>query len=72
MMKSYDELVKISQNPNWPYISDYLYRILITGISESAKTYALLNLIEHERLDDVKIYLQVKDPCGSRYLKKRR
>ena len=32
-------------NENRPYIPDYLYRILIIGVSESGKTNALLNLI---------------------------
>ena len=29
MMKNYDESVEINNNPNWPYIPDNLYRILI-------------------------------------------
>ena len=29
-MKNYDESVGINHNPNWPYISDHPYRILIT------------------------------------------
>ena len=32
-------------NPNWPYIPDHLYRILIIGGSGSGKTNALLNII---------------------------
>ena len=45
MMKNYDELVEINHNPNWPYISDNPYRILIIVGSRSGKTNALLNLI---------------------------
>ena len=29
MMKNYDESVEIDQNPNWSYIPDHPYRILI-------------------------------------------
>ena len=43
-------------NKKWPYISDYLYRILIIGSSGSGKTNTLLNLIKEQ--DDIdKIYL---------------
>ena len=28
-MKKYDELVEINHNPNWLYIPDHPYRILI-------------------------------------------
>ena len=31
MMENYDQSVKISHNPNWPYIPDHLYRILINS-----------------------------------------
>ena len=58
----------------WPYIPDHLYRILIIGGSESAKTSALLNLIKEQ--DDIdKIYLYVKDLSESKYkflIKKRK
>ena len=37
---------RINHNPNWPYIPDHPYRILIIGGSGSGKTNALLNLIE--------------------------
>ena len=30
-MKNYDQSVEISDNPNWPYIPDHPYRILIIG-----------------------------------------
>ena len=66
-MKNYDQSVKINHNPNWPYIPDHPYRILITGGSGSRKTNALLNLIKHQQPDTDKIYLYVKDPFKSKY-----
>ena len=45
MMKYYDELVEIKHNPNWSYILDHPYKILIIGGSGSGKTNVLLNLI---------------------------
>ena len=36
---------KIKHNPDWPYIPDHPYRILIIGVSGSGKTNILLNLI---------------------------
>ena len=30
-MKNYDKIVEINHNPNWPYIPDNPYRILIIG-----------------------------------------
>ena len=52
---------KIEHNSKWPYISDHQYRILFAGCSGSAKTNALLNLINnHPDID--KIYLYAKDP----------
>ena len=47
MMKNYDEPVEINHSPNWPYINDHTYRILIIGGSGSGKTNALLNLIKY-------------------------
>ena len=38
-------------NEKWPYIPDYVYRILIIGGSGSGKTNALLNLINEQ--DDI-------------------
>ena len=46
IMKNYDELVKISNDPNWAYIPYYPYKILINGGSGSGKTNVLLNLIK--------------------------
>ena len=42
MMKNYDQSVEINHNPNWPYIPDRLYRILITDGSGLGKTNVLL------------------------------
>ena len=49
MIKNCDKSVKINQNPNWPYILDHPYRILIFGISRSSKTNVLLNLIKNQQ-----------------------
>ena len=46
MMKNYDQSIEINQNPNWPYVPDHPYRILIIGRSGSGKTNVLLNLIK--------------------------
>ena len=45
---------KRKHNPNWLYIPDYPYRILIIGGSGSGKTNALLNLIDnHPDIDKI-------------------
>ena len=51
---------------NSPQISDYTNRILITGSSESGKTNALLNLINHKLYTD-KNYLYAKGPHKAKY-----
>ena len=51
---------KTKHNPDWPYIPGNPYRILIIGGSGSAKTNALLNLI-NKQSDTDKIYLYAKD-----------
>ena len=66
-MKNYDESVEINHDPNWPYIPNHLYRILIIGGSGSAKTNVLLKLIKHQRPDTDTIYLYVKNPFQSKY-----
>ena len=38
MIKNYNELVKKNHNPNWPYIPDHPYRILIIGGSGPGKS----------------------------------
>ena len=57
---------KIKHNPNWPYIPDHPYRILIIGGSGSGKTNTLLNLI-HNHPDIDKIYLYAKDPYEDKH-----
>ena len=56
-IKNYDQSVGINHNPNWPYIPDHPYKILIIVRSGSGKTNVLLNLIKHQRPDIDKIYL---------------
>ena len=53
-------------NEKWPYIPDYLYRILIIGGSGSGKTNTLLNLI-NEQHDIDKIYLYARDLSEPKY-----
>ena len=55
-MESYNESIEINQSPNGPYIPVNLYNILIIGGSRSGKTYVLLNLRKHQKLDIDKIY----------------
>ena len=57
---------RINHNPNWLYIPDHPYRILIIGGSWSGKTNALLNLINNQP-DIDKIYLYAKDPYEGKY-----
>ena len=68
-MINFDEYTNentIKHNPNWPYIPDDPYRMLIIGGSGSGKTNALLNLIQYQSYID-KIYLYVKDPYEAKY-----
>ena len=44
MIKNYAKSVETNHNPNWPYIPDHPYRILIIDGSGSGKT----NLIKHQ------------------------
>ena len=57
---------KTKHNPDWPYIPDHPYRILIIGGSGSGKTNALLNLLNN-RSDIDKICLYAKDPYEAKY-----
>ena len=66
-MKNYDQSVGINHNPNWSYIPDHPYRILIIGGSGSGKTNAWLNLIKYQRPDIDKIYLYLQNPFESKY-----
>ena len=62
-MINFDEYTnenRINHIPNWPYIPDRPYRILIIEGSESGKTNTLLNLINNKP-DIDKIYLYAKD-----------
>ena len=52
---------RTKDNPDWPYIPDHSYRILIIGGSGSGKTNTLLNLTNNQP-DIDKIYLYAKDP----------
>ena len=68
-MINFDEYTnenKRKHNPNWPYIPDHPYRILIIGGSSSGKTNTLLNLINNQP-DIDKIYLYAKDPYEDKY-----
>ena len=68
-MINFDEYTnenKKEHNPNWPYIPDHPYRILIIGGSGTGKTNALLNVI-HNQPDIDKIYLYAKDPYEDKY-----
>ena len=63
-MINFDDVTKEKikeHNPNWPQISNYLYRILILGGSGSGKKDSLFNLINEEP-DIDKIYLYATDP----------
>ena len=51
---------KIEHNQKRPYIPDYPHKIIIIGGSGSAKTNALINLI-NEQNDIDKMYLYARD-----------
>ena len=57
---------KTEHNPNWPYIFDHPYSILIIGGFGSEKTNAWLNLINHQP-DIDKIYLYAKDQYEAKH-----
>ena len=57
---------KKEHKPNWPYIPDHPYRILIIRGSRSGKTNTLINLITHRPNID-KIYLYAEDSYEERY-----
>ena len=67
MIKNYDQSVEKNHNPNWPYIPDHPYIILVIGVSGSRKTNMLLNLIKTQRPNIDRIYLHVKDPFEWKY-----
>ena len=53
-------------NGKWPYIPDHPYRIIITGVSGSRKTNALINLI-NEQHDIDKHFLYARDLSQPKY-----
>ena len=57
---------KLKHNPDWSYIPDHPYGILIIGGSGSGKTNTLLYLINNQP-DIDKIYLQAKDLYEPKY-----
>ena len=68
-MINFDEYTnenKRKHNPNYPYIPDHPYTILIIGGSGSRKMNALLNLTNNQPNID-KIYLYAKDPYEDKY-----
>ena len=65
-MKNFDKSVEINQNPNWSYMSNHPYMIVIIGGSGSRKANRLLNIINQQPNTD-KIYLYVKEPFESKY-----
>ena len=67
MMKNYNQTVEINHNPNWSYIPDHPYRVIIIGDSGSGKTNVLLNLIKSQCTDIDKILLYVKDLLKTKY-----
>ena len=67
-MINFDEYTnenKINHNPNWPYIPDHPYRILIIGGLGSGRTNTL-KLIDNQP-DIDKIYLYAKNPYEDKY-----
>ena len=67
MVKNYVVSIKINQNPNWLYVLDDSYRILVIRGSGSSKTNVLLNLIKIQWPDIDKSYLYVKDLFESKH-----
>ena len=68
-MINFDEYTnenRINHNPNWPFIPDHPYRILIIGASRSGKTNTLLDLINNQP-DIDNIYLYAKNPYEDKY-----
>ena len=66
MMRDYNEEAKTKHIPNWPYILDHPYRVLIIGGSVERKTNVLLNL-KGKGLDIDNIHLYVNDLLNSKY-----
>ena len=69
-MFEFDHMTKENikeHNLNGPQISEHSYRMLIIGTSVSGKTNALLNLINHKRHADRRVYLFAKYGSGAKY-----
>ena len=49
MEKKNAELAEVNHNPNWPFILDNPYRLLINDGIGSGKPNAYMNLIKHQR-----------------------
>ena len=58
---------KSLKKPNWAFILDHPYRMVIIGGSGSGKTKVLLKLIKNQQPDIGKIYLYVKNPFEWKY-----
>ena len=50
-------LQKKTNNPNWPQILDYPYKVLIIGGSGYGKTISLFNLISHQGDIDKNLFI---------------
>ena len=59
MITNYDHSVEINRNPNWSYVPDHPYRILIIGGSGSGENNLLLNLIKHQQPFESKYQLLI-------------
>ena len=67
MIKSYDQSAEVNHNPNYPYIPNHRYGILIIHGSGSGKYNALINLIKHQRPDLAKFIYNIKASFQSKY-----
>ena len=70
-MINFDEYTNentLKHNPNWPYIPNHPYIILIIEVSGSGKTNALLNLIQNQPPYIDKIYFYAKYSYEAKYL----
>ena len=63
---NYTDKNKTEHNPNWSYVADHPYRILIIGGPGFGKAKTLLNLINNQP-DINELYLCTKDPYESKY-----
>ena len=61
-----ENIKKIKEHPNWLYVLDHPWRILVIGGHQSRKANLLFNLISHQP-DIVKICWYGKDPYEAKY-----